>query len=154
MILTSSTEENVVSKNHNRLHMDKERGVRNNPNVLDMKYWRMVAMQMTEPWWGVEDGLHSWHVKFQVGHKNSCGLVLNGRWSTSGNVEQHTSLQDLRSASLPGKQHSDKCFQPTEENQPLRQVLQEPGTSQGKEANQLQWKGSIFSSSYISCWNE
>lgn len=59
MILTSSTEENVVSKNHNGLHMDKERGVRNNLNVLDMKYWKMVLMQMTETWWEVEDGLLS-----------------------------------------------------------------------------------------------
>lgn len=39
--------------------MNKERGVRNNLNVLDMKYWKMVLMQMTETWWEVEDGLLS-----------------------------------------------------------------------------------------------
>lgn len=35
MILALSTEENVVSKNQGTLNIDKERGVRNNLNVLN-----------------------------------------------------------------------------------------------------------------------
>lgn len=36
-------------------------------------------------------GLNAWHVKFQIMHKNLCGigLVLNGRWDTCGHDDQH-----------------------------------------------------------------
>lgn len=88
-------------------------------------------------------------------HKHSCGvgLVLNGRWGTSGNADQQAPIQNLTSVSSPGKPHSDKCFQTRKEDQLLRQGLQEPGTSKGKK--QINWnQSSIFSLSYISCWNE
>lgn len=57
MILTLSIKETVVSKNHNRLHMGKERGTRNNFNVLDVKCRRMAAMETTETCGEEGDGL-------------------------------------------------------------------------------------------------
>ena len=131
--------------------MGKERRMINNLNILDMKWQRTVTMETTETRWEVGDGLSFWHVKFQIMHKNSrgVGLVLNGRWSTSGNADQHTLVQNLTSASLPGKQHSDKCFQPTQESQPVRQVLQAPGTGKGKRQ-----KKAFPLLAYVLCWNE
>ena len=57
MILTLSIKETVVTKNHNRLHMGKERGTRNNLNVLDVKCQRMAAMETTETRREEGDGL-------------------------------------------------------------------------------------------------
>lgn len=48
MILTLLTEENMVSKNPKRLHIN--RGVRNTLNVHDTQYWRTVAVETTETW--------------------------------------------------------------------------------------------------------
>jgi len=131
--------------------MSKERRMINNLNILDTKWQRTVTMATTETRWEVGDGLSFWHVKFQIMHKNSrgVGLVLNGRWSTSGNADQHTLVPNLTSALLPGQQHSDTCFQPTQESQPVRQVLQAPGAGTGKRQ-----KKAFPLLAYILCWNE
>lgn len=66
--------------------------------------------------------------KIQMGVR----LPFHGRPGISGNTDPQASVHHLRSASLPGKRHSDKCFQPREEGQSVRQGLQEPGASKGK----------------------